>query len=564
MPESTDPTNGSTSDDTTDDILARALERYGRKREASAPRRDDIQASRTGNVAPIESNTFHELVFTAEDADRARQAVATRLAYDRDLDRDTNRSRLVEFEHFRAWLMAQRTDMAQQVIQLTDTDAFSQLKHTIDEMNRGMIDFEEQMQPLTEILDAVYRLRVEADADMADILEEIQEDRAQEAVIRAERDARKQAQQQLRARVDSLREEIETQRGRRTWFGIGRVREIAQRRITEIEAEIEAEMQKIEAIATELEKAAAPRDSRFGAFAEDKARLRELLDITTDEHRARQKALVESANAFVSMAQSRTRQVLTHLEGINDRVEGLGDANGRLREAYAILTEAVHEAETRNTSLRDELLEGPEQESRIASVQKTNLRMTLENHVSALSAAKLETLETYGDLTAEGYRIKALRDANQTQVSRAHALSSRGVAEVASRLSTVLQGVSTAALAESSDIARQTLARMNQQTTRFTHKEALKNAMGISADNDALVKAIEELEGYAKIARAATAMSREGLVDMRENLGRLERTLAEVVDAVGDATAVSAEVIGAERRDEQGRLEDKGSGEGKH
>jgi predicted alpha/beta hydrolase family esterase len=186
--------------------------------------------------------------------------------------------------------------------------------------------------------------------------------------------------------------------------------------------------------------------------------------------------------------------------------------------------------------------------------------MTLENHVSSLSTAKIETLETYGDLTAEGYRIKAIRDANQTQVARAHALSSKGVAEVASRLSTVLQGVSTAALAESSDVARQTLARMNQQTTRFTHKEALKNAMGISADNDALVQAIEELEGYAKIARAATAMSREGLVDLRENLGRLERTLGDVVDAVSEATAVSAEVIGDERREEQARLTDKGSG----
>jgi chromosome segregation ATPase len=544
-------------DSTNDEIVARALERYGRKRQANAGRRDASQASR---FTAIERNTFHELVFTERDADRAREAVATQLAYDRDLDRDANRGRLVEFEHFRAWLMAQRTDMAQQVIQLTDTDAFSQLKNAIDEMNRGMLDFEQQMQPLTEILDAVYRLRVEADADMADILQEIQEDRAEEARLQAERETCEAAQQRLQARIDSLREEIEREKLRRTWFGLGRIKEAAQKRIAEIEREIEDQMKEIEANVAAMNKVAAPRETRFGGFAEEKARLRELLDISSEEHRERQKALVDSANAFVSMAQSRTTAVLTHLEGINARIEHLGEANGRLREAYAILTEAVHEAEARNSSLRDELLEGPEQESSIASLQRTNLRMTLENHVSALSTAKIETLETYGDLTAEGYRIKAIRDANQTQVARAHALSSKGVAEVASRLSTVLQGVSTAALAESSDIARQTLARMNQQTTRFTHKEALKNAMGISADNDALVHAIEELEGYAKIARAATAMSREGLIDLRENLGRLERTLTDVVDAVSEATAVSAEVIGNERREDPPRLTEKDSG----
>ena len=73
-----------------------------------------------------------------------------------------------------------------------------------------------------------------------------------------------------------------------------------------------------------------------------------------------------------------------------------------------------------------------------------------------------------------------------------------------------------------------TLERMNQQTNRITQKEALKNAMGISQENDALVKAIEELESYGKIARAATDISREGYQEMKENLAELEKTAKDV------------------------------------
>lgn len=90
-----------------------------------------------------------------------------------------------------------------------------------------------------------------------------------------------------------------------------------------------------------------------------------------------------------------------------------------------------------------------------------------------------------------------------------------------------------------------TLERMNSQTNRITQKEALKNAMGINIENDALVKAIEELESYGKIARAATDISREGYQEMKENLAALEKTARDVGDAVKEAVAVGADVMSA-------------------
>ncbi|MEE4382564.1 MAG: hypothetical protein V2J02_11250, partial [Pseudomonadales bacterium] len=205
--------------------------------------------------------------------------------------------------------------------------------------------------------------------------------------------------------------------------------------------------------------------------------------------------------------------------------------------------------ETRNLELRDSLSDSPEDETSIANLKRTNAKMAVEDHITALVNAKADTIETFGDLTAESYRIKTIRDSNYNQVARTRALSTKGVAGIAGRLSTVLQGVSTAALGESSAIAKQTLARMNEQTTRFSHKEALKNAMSVQADNAAIAQAIEELEGYAKVARAATEISRDGLEDMRTNLSRLEHTLEDVSEAVREAVAASADVL-SERRGE--------------
>jgi hypothetical protein len=120
-----------------------------------------------------------------------------------------------------------------------------------------------------------------------------------------------------------------------------------------------------------------------------------------------------------------------------------------------------------------------------------------------------------------------------------------------------------AALTESSEVAQMTLERMNDQTNRMAQKEAIKNAMGISLENDALVKAIEELESYGKVARAATDISREGYMEMKDHLAELERTAKEVGEAVKDAVAVGADVMqsrNAEKQspDDAGKLDDDG------
>ena len=528
---------------TTDDILDQALNRDKKSRTSSDVSEQANKRTQDTKFAKIETNSFYKIIFSEGDPEAKKDEIAKVLSYDLESEKSDNKEKLAEFELFKEWLMDQRKDMAQEIINLTDTDAFSELKDVFDEMNQGLLDFENQMNPLTSILDAVYKLRMSSDGAMFDVFKEIQEDKEEEeriAALRIEQDSQLNA---LSNEVDQIQMSVARLEGQKSWFGLGGIKADALEQIKANQLELEKKNATIKNLTEEIKATTFNRKSDFEEFANEKTKLRELLDISSEEHKQRQQGLIDSANNFVTVADERTGNVLQHLEGINDQIERLGDSNSGLRSVYAIISEAVEDAEEVNKTTRDTLLGDSEDESNIAKMRRENNKMAVEDHITALTAAKVDTMGTFGDLTAESYRIKAMKDSNEGQVSKTRSLNSKGVSGVASRLSTVLQGVSMAALSESSEVAQMTLERMNTQTNIMAQQEALKNAMGINQENDALVKAIEELESYGKVARAATDISREGYQEMRENLESLEKTARDVGDAVKEAVAVGAEVM---------------------
>jgi len=548
--------------ETADDILDVALSRGRRTRRSEEARETTEQRAESKKFANIESNPFYKIVFAEGDPEAKKSEIARELAYDIADEKSDNKERLAAFELFKEWLMDQRKDMAQEIINLTDTDAFSELKDVFDEMNQGLLDFEQRMAPLTDILDAVYRLRMASDGAMFDVFREIKEDQAEEARIAALREEQDRQLGTYNSEVDNLQQQIRVLEGQKSWFGLGGTKKSALQEIARKETEMRRVRDSIDTLSDEISKTKFSRDTEYAEFADEKAKLRALLDISSDEHKQRQQALVDAANGFVTTADTRTANVLEHLEGINQQVDRLADSNGGMRNVYAVISEAVEEAEEANTTLRDGLMAEPSDESNIAKMKRENQKMAVEEHVTALTAAKVDTLGTFSDLTAESYRIKSMKDSNNSQVSKTRSLNSKGVSGVASRLSTVLQGVSMAALSESSEVAQMTLERMNSQTNRISQKEALKNAMGINMENDALVKAIEELESYGKIARAATDISREGYQDMKENLAELEKTAHDVGDAVREAVAVGADVMSESAVAEEEPVEEAPKGDG--
>ena len=103
---------------------ARAVSRRQATTAATAERREETTAA--SQFANIASNTFYKIMLDSEVEPKAKmEACARALAYAED--KDQARERLEEFKAFKEYLQFERKRMAQQIIDLTDTEAFAEL-----------------------------------------------------------------------------------------------------------------------------------------------------------------------------------------------------------------------------------------------------------------------------------------------------------------------------------------------------------------------------------------------------------------------------------------------------
>ena len=150
---------------------------------STTPRRRVETRSREDEFASIKENTFFGIMFdpnltpSQKKAEVAKSLVATK-------DKERDKARVAEFERFKEFLQANREQMASEIIALTNTETFAQLKSVYEDMNGGLIDFEEKMKPLTDILDSVYKLRT--DGATLDVFRSINEDRKRSSTLNAE------------------------------------------------------------------------------------------------------------------------------------------------------------------------------------------------------------------------------------------------------------------------------------------------------------------------------------------------------------------------------------------
>lgn len=280
-----------------------------------------------------------------------------------------------------------------------------------------------------------------------------------------------------------------------------------------------------------------------GDFTQQKAKLRELLDLTSTEHQTRQEDLVKSALNFVETAKARVGSVRSHLSGIGNQIDHLSDTNDRMTGIYAVISEGINEAEETNKKMRDADSIPPADETTLEKLSRESRKTNLEYFIADLDNAAKDTTVTYSDLVGQAVRIKGMQDANNMQLNKAAKIHTQGVAGVADRLSVVLQVVSGAAINESSEMSRMTLKSMIDSTNKIAQQESIKNAMGINDINDDLAAAIEDLASYGDVMRTSTEIARTGLTEMRENLDRIKQIAEEVRSDTRSAIAVNADVL---------------------
>lgn len=526
--------------------------RQATKKKTSTPEGNAVAQTKTDDkYSDIKTNTFYKIIFNEELApEQKKEEVTKALTFKLEDTKEQNMTRLKEFTEFKEYLQFERKRMAQEIIKLTDTGAFSELKQVYDELNGAVLDFENRMTPLTDIIDAVYKLRLAGGETVLGVFKEIKQDQAAE-------EQRKKDLIDKQARLDGLQGQIgnvngdlavlQNSRKHRKFFGLGGLKDEAIREIeakkTEL-ADIDASVSKT---VEELEALKDPNKARateYAQFAEQKNKLRELLDISSEEHKDRQKALVGAAQNFVNSTSERVGSVLGHLDGMGDQIEGLFNVNSGMQSIYAIVSEGSREAADANAKVRDTLQPPADgsKESAIKQMERESKKMAVEDHVSALGASTVDTEKTFADLSTQGFRIKSMKDANREQIAKTRELHSSGVAGVADRLSTVLQAVSAAALNESAEMAKQTLGTMNDKTNKVAMQEAIRSAMGIKDTNDGLNKAIEDLASYSEAIKATSQISREGLTEMKDILANLQEKTLEVQKEVKASIGIAAEV----------------------
>lgn len=515
---------------------------------------EKVEVQTEDKYSDIDTNTFYKIVFDEKlDAIKKKEEIAKALSFDPD-DKVQSQERLKEFIEFKEYLQNQRKLLAQEIIKLTDTGAFSELQGVIEELNSGILEFDKQMTPLTEIIDAVYKLRLEGGETVLGVFREIKEDQAAEEERKKQVIEHENKLKTLQERTETVNGDLavlQNSRKHRKWLGLGGLKDEAIREIAAKQGELADIGSEVTTTASELEDLKDPnkaRESQFAQFAAEKAKLRELLDLTSEQHKQRQRGLVDAAQGFVNDSDKRVGTVLEHLEQMTGQVDGLSNVNNGMQSIYAIVSEASKEASEKNQQIRDSFLpkDGVE-ESPIEQMQRQNKKQAAEEYITALDGSTIDTMKTYQDLTSQAIRIKQMKDANREQVSKTRELHSSGIAGVADRLSTVLQAVSAAALNESSEAAKQSISTMNDKTNAVAMKESIRTAMGIKDAAAGLNKAVDDLAAYGEVLRTSSEITREGVKEIKEGLSTLEDSIKKTKKDLQDAYAVNAEVAsGAE------------------
>lgn len=520
-------------------VRGRAIPTTKQKEEAKA---------KDSRFASIETNPFFKTIFDEALSPEAKQAAVTKLLTFAGT-REENRERVKAFDLFKEYLQSEREAMATQIIKMSDTKNFATLKQVFEDINTALIDFENDMKPLTDIIDALHILR--AENQTLDAFREIKdEEKRQEAVRQREAELNDQILK-VQSRIDELKTQNRVEEQNKGFFGFGSIKPESVERIARNKVAMENAVTELQGIAAE---AAATRQGQVQAESkitnqEAKAKLKDMLNLATEDHQKRSENLINSAVNFVQTSKDKIETIRGHLSHMGDQTKNLEDANSQMSFIYAILGEGVKGAEAENKTMREGVIVPGENENMVQKLTRETKQRDLDEHIQMLEVSAVDTTATVADLTSASIRIKNMRDANQQQIQMARDMHARGVAGVADRLSTVIQAVGAAAIAESNAMTAETLNAMASNTDVIAQKESMRIALGYQDRNNDLVRAIESLAQYGEVNKVATEFTRSGIQTMRENLEVMQKTAEEVAQTVLESKAVVADIVmGADQK----------------
>lgn len=518
------------------------------KKLASTEKCDYSTRSRVKNArsessfADIKENSFFKVIFSDSLSLEDKVENVTKILEFTN-DKESDRTRIQEFEAFKEYLQSVSEEMSKQRIEMTDTEVFAELQRVYADFNDDLNSFIEQITPLTEITDALYKLRQSGETRNA--LAQIKADQEWEIEKNAQRQELTETVIAIEQQITDLKNAIFSLSQDKSFFGFGQIKPASKAQILSNEEAIEKLQVELQTKSTELttliEDLKKHQSIRKQSFETEK--LKELLNLTSEEHTARQAKMVESALKFVNQGKERFGAIRSHLEKMVKQIEGLGDNNSNMIQIYAVMNEATKKVEAIHRERRVSLEAVDVGDNLLESMKHDETCRNLDEHIDTVSTATVDTMQTYGELTTEAIKIRNMQAATKKQVESARSMHSRGIASVASQLSVVVTAVNSAAINEAQSMASNTLAEMAKVTNDIAKNEAIRIATGRGEINNDLEAMLQDLAEFGDTQREATEITRSALETMRANLEELEKMAKDVQADTKDFVAVSGEVL---------------------
>lgn len=490
----------------------------------------------------IETNSFYSIIM-ANDVELEEKVNQVSKALEFTNDKEADRTRIKQFEQFKEYLQSISETMSKQRIEMTDTGTFSELQKVYGDFNNDLNDFIDKIKPLTDITDALYTLR--KNGETRSVLQKIQQDKAntrdkQDRIV----DLNKTIDEGENLMAE-LRKENVILAENKSFFGFGNIKPESKAQIQENEIKIAETYDNVSNCTKERDKLLAEIEgiNNSTEYSFEAQKLKELLDLNSEQHVQRQAELVQSALQFINSGKERFGEIRKHLELMNQQIEGLTDNNSQMQQIYAVLNDGTKKAEEANKTKRENLMNIPEPTSQIEKMKLDKEKRDLDEFIDTVSQSTVDTMQTYGELSMEEIKLRNMQAATKNQSQSAATMHSRGIASVASQLSVVLTAVNSAAINESQVMAADTLTQMANVTNDVAKKESIRIATGRDDVNIELEKTLQDLVEFGDTQRQATEITRDAIKTMRDNLDELEKLSKNVQEDTADFVAVTADTI---------------------
>lgn len=490
----------------------------------------------------METNTFYSIIM-ADDVELEEKVNQVSKALEFTNDKEADRTRIKEFEQFKEYLQSISETMSKQRIEMTDTGTFSELQKVYGDFNNDLNDFIDKIKPLTDITDALYTLR--KNGETRSVLQQIQQDKAktrdkQDRIV----DLNKTINEGENLMAE-LRKENVVLAENKSFFGFGNIKPESKAQIQENEIKIAEIFDNVSNCTKERDKLLEEIDdiNNLTVYSFEAQKLKELLDLNSEQHVQRQADLVQSALQFINSGKERFGEIRKHLELMNKQIEGLTDNNSQMQQIYAVLNDGTKKAEEANKAKRETLINAPEPTSQIEKMKLDKEKRDLDEFIDTVNQSTVDTMQTYGELSMEEIKLRNMQAATKNQSQSAATMHSRGIASVASQLSVVLTAVNSAAINESQVMASDTLTQMANVTNDVAKKESIRIATGRDDVNIELEKTLQDLVEFGDTQRQATEITRDAIKTMRDNLDELEKLSKDVQEDTADFVAVTADTI---------------------